>query len=441
MSKFRWIICALLFFATTINYMDRQILSLLKPILDTEIGWTNQQFGAINSVFMFFYGVGLLGFGWLIDRIGTKAGYALSISGWSIAAAAHALVSSIPGFGIARALLGLSEAGNFPAAISVVAQWFPKRERAFATSLFNSGANVGAMLAPALVPPVAQAWGWQAAFIAAGLAGFCWLFLWFPLFSAPEKSRFVNAAELMLIEEENDPNAHPERIPWSRLLGYRQAWAIILLRVCSDPVWWFFLIWLPDFFKKVRGLDIKGSWHYLAIIYALVTVLSILAGWITGRLMQRGWSVSRARKTVMIVCALCVVPILCVNYLEAWIAPWFGGDKLAAADTINWSIVALIGLAGAAHQAWSANSFSTISDMFPKKDVGSMTGLAGMAGCASSIVFPLFCGWILDHYSGRAGYTILFGICAFAYIVAFIVNHLLAPSFEPVTIKHQERKI
>ncbi len=436
MTQFRWVICALLFFATTINYMDRQILALLKPALDGELGWTNEQYGMINSIFTFFYGAGLLGFGWLIDRIGTKAGYALSITGWSLAAAGHGLVSSVGGFGIARSFLGLSEAGNFPAAITVVAQWFPKRERAFATSLFNAGANVGAMLAPALVPPIAGRFGWRAAFVAAGIAGFLWLFLWFPLFSRPEKSKCVNAAELAHIEEGVDAAVHKIKVPWLSLLGYRQTWGVLVLRIFTDPVWWFFLIWLPDFFQKARGLDIKGSWYYLTTIYAVVTLLSIFAGWITGKLMHMGWSVTRARKTVMLICALCVVPILCVTRLDGWISPWFK-NPAAATDVVNWSIVAVIGLAGAAHQAWSANAFTTVSDIYPQQAVGSMTGLGGMAGCVSSIIFPLVCGRVLDHYKGHGniGYGILFGICAFAYVVAFILNHLIIPKFEPLTLK------
>jgi len=422
-TRFRWLICALLFFATTINYMDRQILSLLKPILDKEIGWTNEQFGAVNSVFQAFYGLGLLGFGFVIDRIGVKTGYALSITGWSLAAAAHALVSSVFGFQVARAFLGLTEAGNFPAAVSAVAQWFPKRERALATSLFNAGANAGAMVAPALVPVIASHWGWQAAFVVAGIAGLCWLLLWLPLYSLPRQSRHVSPDELALIE--SDPVTPQAKVPWSSLLGYKQTWAVLVLKIFTDPVWWFFLIWLPDFFKKGRGLDIKASWHYLVAIYGLVTVLSIAAGWFTGRLMQRGWDNTRARKTVMLGCAFCVLPILGVTHVDGLLGP--GHDNAA-----NWCIVLIIAFAGAAHQAWSANLFCTISDMFPKEAVASVTGLAGMAGCVSGIAFPLFCGWVLDRQPGNAGYAILFGCCGFAYLIAFAINHLLAPRFDPI---------
>ena len=424
-TRFRWLICALLFFATTINYMDRQILSLLKPMLDQEIGWTNEQFGMVNSIFQASYGIGLLGFGWLIDRIGIKAGYTLSITGWSLAAAGHALVSSLFGFQVARALLGVTEAGNFPAAVSAVGQWFPKRERALATSLFNSGANVGAMLAPALVPVIATAWGWQAAFVVAGLAGLCWLFLWIPLYSTPRDSKFTGEAEIALIEA--DPAPPQPKVPWSQLLGYRQTWAVLVLKIFTDPVWWFFLIWLPDFFKKARGLDIKNSWHYLVTLYGLVTVLSIAAAWFTGRLMQRGWDNTRARKSVMFGCALCVLPMLGVTQIDSLFGP---GHEVA----VNWCIVLIIALAGAAHQAWSANLFCTISDMFPKEAVASVTGLAGMAGCVSGIGFPIFCGWVLDRQPGNAGYAILFGCCSFAYLIAFAINHLLAPRFDPITV-------
>jgi Sugar phosphate permease len=443
-GKYRWVICALLFFATTINYIDRQILSLIKEILDKQIGWSNEQFGWVNSAFQLAYGVGLLGFGWFVDRYGTKIGYAVSIAVWSVAAAGHALVGSAAGFITARVCLGLGEAGNFPSAIKAVALWFPKRERAFATSIFNAGTNAGALIAPAVIPWLAFKFGWQSAFIAAGIAGGLWLFLWLPFYNTPDKSTRVSGAELAHIdsdEEQSNPQTRaggptgiavgvsdpshasaapesPRKIPWSDLLTYRETWSFILAKFLTDPVWWFFLIWLPDFFKKTRDLDIKKSWIHIVTIYGIITVLSLFGGWITGFLTKKGWSVTRARKTGMFFFALCVLPILAVTRV---------GD---------WTAVLLIGLAGSAHQAWSANLFTTVSDMFPKKAVASVVGIGGMAGSAGGFIFPILTGKMLDHFGKQnnvtAGYAILFGICAFAYLVAFALNHLCAPRFEPI---------
>ncbi len=420
-GNFRWVVCALLFFATTINYIDRQILSLLKEILDKEIGWTNEQFGWVNSAFQFAYGIGLLGFGWFVDRFGTKIGYTVSIIAWSIAAAAHALVGSFTGFITARSALGLGEAGNFPVAIKAVALWFPKRERAFATSIFNAGTNAGALIAPAVIPWMAFTYGWQSCFIVAGIAGLLWLFLWIPFYDVPEKSKYVRAAELVLIRSDREDEKPQEKIPWLSLLGYRQTWSFIIGKFLTDPVWWFFLIWLPDFFKKTRDLDIKKSWIHIVTIYGIVTVLSIFGGWVTGYLTKRGWTVTRARKTGMFIFALCVVPILMVTKV---------GD---------WTAVLLIGLAGAAHQAWSANLYTTVSDMFPKKAVASVIGIGGMAGSAGGILFPVLTGRLLDHFQKQgnvtAGYTILFGVCACMYLLAFGLHHLCAPRFEPFRLK------
>jgi ACS family hexuronate transporter-like MFS transporter len=419
-TNYRWIICGLLFFATTINYVDRQILSLLKEILDKEIGWTNKQFGLVNSLFQITYGVGLVGFGWFVDRFGTKIGYAISIIAWSLAAMAHSLAGSVGGFLTARGALGLGESGNFPSAIKAVSLWFPRRERAFATSLFNAGTNAGALIAPAIIPWMAFAWGWQSTFIAAGIAGFLWLFLWIPFYDSPDKSARVSQVELAHIRSDRDEGQSQQKVPWLNLLGCRQTWSFIVAKFLTDPVWWFFLIWLPDFFKKTRGLDIKKSWIHIVTIYGIVTVLSIFGGWITGYLTGRGWSVTRARKTGMFLFALCALPILMVTKV---------GD---------WTAVLLIGLAGAAHQAWSANLYTTVSDMFPKKAVASVVGLGGMAGSAGGFIFPLLTGTMLDHFQAldkvTTGYAILFGICACMYLVAFAGNHFCAPRFEPVRL-------
>jgi MFS transporter, ACS family, hexuronate transporter len=418
-GSYRWVICGLLFFATTVNYIDRQILSLLKPILDDQLKWTNEEFGYVNAAFQAAYAVGLLAFGWFIDRYGTKIGYAVSIAAWSLAALGHALVASVGGFVIARVALGLGEGGNFPSAIKAVALWFPKKERALATSIFNSGTNVGAIIAPAVVPWIAFTWGWQAAFIAAGLAGFLWLFLWMPFYNVPEKIKGLKPSELSHIRSDAE-SMSTEKVPWLSLLGYRQTWSFITAKFLTDPIWWFFLIWLPDFFKQTRGLDIKKSWVHLVTIYFIVTVLSIIGGWVTGYLTKSGWTVTRARKTGMFIFALLVLPIYLVTTV---------GD---------WTAVLLIGLAGAAHQAWSANLFTTVSDMFPRRAVASVIGIGGMAGALGGIIFPIVTGKLLDVFksSGNVtgGYAVLFSICAFAYLIAFATNHFLARRFEPFEI-------
>ena len=440
-GNYRWVVCTLLFFATTVNYIDRQILSLIKEFLDVQFGWSKADFGLVNSMFQAAYGLGLLFFGWFVDRFGVKVGYAVSMVGWSLAAMAHAIVAIMPGhasiqiggrvfgaaalavaaFGVCRVLLGLAEAGNFPAAVKSTAQWFPKRERAFATSLFNSGTNVGALLAPAVIPFLAIKYGWGMPFIVAGLIGFVWLGFWIKMYDVPEKHKGVDAKELEHILSDREESDRVEKIPWKALLGYRQVWSFIVAKFLTDPVWWFFLIWLPDYFKTTRNLDIKHSWPLLVTIYGIITVLSIFGGWITGHLAKSGWSVTRARKTGMFLFALCVLPIFFVTKI---------GD---------WPAVMLIGLAGAAHQAWSANLFTSVSDMFPKRAIASIVGLGGMAGSLGGMFFPILTGKMLDHYrlagSETAGYAILFSICAFAYLVAFAVNHLLAPRFEPVKIR------
>ena len=318
---------------------------------------------------------------------------------------------------MARASLGLGEGGNFPSAIKATALWFPKRERAFATSIFNSGANVGAIVAPAVVPWIAYSYGWQMAFIAAGIAGLLWLFLWIPFYNKPEQISRVSKEEIEFIRSDADEqNDNRLEMSWGQLLRHRQTWSFIVAKFMTDPVWWFFLIWLPDFFKKTRGLDIKQSWVHLVTIYTLVTVLSIFGGWVTGYLTRQGWSVTRARKTGMFIFALCVLPIFLVTSTNEWIA------------------VLIIGFAGAAHQAWSANLYTTVSDMFPKYAVASVVGLGGLAGAIGGMLFPVFSGRLLDVFTAEgnitAGYAVLFSICGFAYIVTFLLHHLLAPKFE-----------
>jgi ACS family hexuronate transporter-like MFS transporter len=418
---YRWVVCALLFLATTINYMDRQILSLLKPILDTELGWTNEEFGRVNAAFQAAYAVGLLLFGVFIDRFGTKIGYALSLLAWSLAALAHAAVSSVSGFVFARVALGAGEGGNFPSAIKAVALWFPARERAFATALFNAGSNVGAVIAPAVIPWLALTFGWRSAFVAAALAGLVWLALWIPLYDTPERVARLTPAELRHIRSDGEEAPAPRGgVRWRRLLSYRQVWAFVAAKFLTDPVWWFFLIWLPDYFKKTRGLDLKGSWVHLVTIYTIVTVLSIVGGWIPGVLVRRGYERTRARKMGMLLFAFLVLPIVLVGRAS------------------DWEAVLLIGLAGAAHQAWSANLFTTVSDAFPERVVASVVGLGGMAGSLGGVLFPLYTGRLLDRAQMAgdvtAGYALLFALCGGAYLVAFAVNHLLSPRFDPVVM-------
>jgi ACS family hexuronate transporter-like MFS transporter len=416
-GQYRWTICALLFFATTINYIDRQIFSLLKETLDKELGWSNEEFGLVNSFFQGAYAVGLLAFGWFVDRFGPKIGYAVSIAGWSLAACGHGLVHSIFGFKVARISLGLSEAGNFPSAIKAVAQWFPKRERALATALFNAGANVGPIVAPLTIPLIAARWGWRSAFVCAGLLGFIWLIAWEMIYEKPEAHRRVSAEELAFIRSDSDDPVQPVKTPWLQLLRYRQTWSYIVGKALTDPIWWFFLIWLPDYFNKSRGLNIQKSKGYLAAIYGICTVLSIAGGWLTGHLQRRGWSVTRSRKTGMFIFALCVLPIMGVTAVG------------------NWTAVLLIGLAAAAHQAWSANLYTTVSDMFPKTAVASVIGIGSAAGSVTGIYFPRWTGRLLDQMPAQQGYAILFGVCSCAYLVAFLLNHILAPRFDPIPMQ------
>jgi len=421
-SSYRWTVCALLFAATTINYIDRQILALIKPILDEQLHWSNEQFGLTNAFFQLSYAISLMIFGWIVDKYGTKIGYAVSIAAWSCAAVGHALVSSIGGFYVARVVLGLGEGGNFPSAIKAVALWFPKRERATATAIFNSGTNMGAIIAPLIVPAIALSLGWHWAFIFAGIAGFLWLFLWIPFYNVPEKIKATNAAELELIRSDKDDTSRDgEKVSWLSLLGYRQTWSFVVAKALTDPVWWFFLTWLPDFFKQTRHLDIKQSGYMLATIYGMSTVLSIFGGVVVGKLVQSGWSVTRARKTGMLIFALCVLPIIFV------------------VDVNNWTAVVIIGFACSAHQAWSANLFTTASDMFPKRAVASVVGLGGMAGSGLGFVFPIIAGSLLDrfklHNNISGGYAALFSICAGAYLLAFVLQHILAPRFEMTKLK------
>ena len=413
-DSFRWMILFMLFAATTINYLDRQILSILKPILDQELGWTDAQYGMIMSIFQASYAVGLTMFGWIIDKYGARMGFAISIIWWSVGALSHAFAVGVKSMGLSRVILGLGEGGNFPASIKTVTNWFSSGERVFATTLFNSGANVGALVAPATIPFIAAAWGWQSAFIAAGVLGFIWVIFWLRMPKNPRMKLAEESAALAQAEKEEASAS----IPWRKLLAYRQSWSLILVRFLTDPIWWFFLFWLPDFFSKHFGYNIKESALPLIVIYALVTVLSILGGTLTKFLANRGWSLNKVRKISMLVFACCVVPVIFVQYFDMW------------------TIVAVLGLAGGAHQAWSASVYTLGSDMFPKSDVASITGLSGMAGQIGSVLFQTAVGFTLSWFAAQGnashGYDIIFMVCGSAYLAAFVIFSLIIPNINMV---------
>ena len=419
-SHLRWWICLLIFLATALLYSDRQFLSLLKSTLATEIHWTDSQFANVNSCFLGAYAFGLLFIGRIIDKVGVKIGYAATIFFWSLAALCHMLVTSVEGFMLARIFLGLSEAGNFPAAIKAVAQWFPSTERAFATAIVNSGANVGAIAAPLLVAWLLGFSSWHMPFLLAGIAGILWVALWLLFYNTPDKHGMVSAKELAWIRGKQDgaSTETSESLPWVLLLKVPQTWSFISAKFLTDPVWFFLLFWLPDYFKKTRHLDIKSSWPHLMTIYTIVTVFSLMGGYLPGYLVRRGWSLTRARKTAMLSYAVLVLPILMIG---------------SAGD---WTAVFLIGLVGAAHQSWSANLFTTVSDMFPKNSIATIIGMGTLAGAVGSMIFQYVCGHIMDLYGPEhagSGYFLLFAYAASAYLVAFFINNLLAPSYQPVS--------
>ncbi|MFA6246456.1 MAG: MFS transporter [Mucilaginibacter sp.] len=424
-TNYRWVVVVLLFFATTINYLDRQVIGFLKPELEKQFSWTETDYSHIVMGFSAAYALGLLAFGGIIDKIGTKLGYTISLIVWSIAAMLHAIVKSTFGFVAVRAALGLGEAGNFPAAIKVVAEWFPKKERALATGIFNSGANIGAVLAPAMVPWILGIYGWQMAFIITGAIGFVWLIFWWIFYEIPAKHKKINAAEFEHIHSDIDApataNAHEEKIKWGQLFGIRQTWVFVVGKFLTDPMWYFFLFWLPSYFASTFNLDLKKPTLPLILIYTATTIGSIGGGYLSSWFIKRGMPIFKARKTAMFIFALCVVPIFAARYA-----------------TNIWQAVGLISLAAAAHQAWSANIFTTASDIFPKRAVSSVVGIGGMAGSVGGIAFPFFIGWILDSAKAvgniTGGYNTLFIICACAYLLAWLIMHLLTPRMKVVKL-------
>lgn len=429
-GKYRWTICSLIFFATTINYLDRQVISLLKSTLSTELNWNDADYANIEIAFKLFYAFGMLGAGRLIDKLGTKLGYALATGLWSLAAVCHAFASSVFSFAVVRSFLGVTEAGNFPAAIKSVAEWFPKKERALATGIFNSGANFGAIIAPLTVPFIAAEWGWKWAFILTGLIGFIWLIFWFILYEVPRKHKKLSKAEYDYIHSDDDASVATqegpaEKVSWFKLLGFRQTWAFAIGKLLTDPIWWFYLFWLPDFLQGQYQLTTTQIAIPVALVYTISTLGSILGGWVPLWLIKKNWTVFKARKTSMLIYALCVLPIVFAQVL----------------GSINmWLAVLIIGLAAAAHQAWSANIFTTVSDSFPKKAIASVTGIGGMFGSLGGILLSLLVQKNMFVYYRsidkiEVAYYIMFFICGFAYLAGWVVmNALIGKRREMVKI-------
>jgi ACS family hexuronate transporter-like MFS transporter len=411
-KHWRWSVCALLFFGTTINYIDRQVFSILAPDLQRAIGWNELEYASIVTAFQAAYGIGLMFSGRLLDRFGTRLGYAAALTFWSIAAMAHAAAGSALGFGAARFALGLGESGNFPAAVKTVAEWFPKKERALATGIFNAGTNVGAVAAPLLVPWLALNYGWRWAFIATGLCGFLWLIFWRAFYHRPEEHPRLTPGEFAYIR--SDAAEATTRVPWERLLGFRQTWVFALGKFLTDPVWWFYLFWLPKFLNAQYGLTLDRIGPPLVVVYVLADVGSIAGGWLSSSLIKRGWSINAARKTAMLACALAVTPII-----------------FASRASNMWVAVAFFGLATAAHQGFSANLFTLTSDLFPRNAVGSVVGFGGTAGSIGGMLVSSLAGYLLQ-WSGN--YVPLLTMAGSMYLIALLVMHLLAPKLEPAQI-------
>lgn len=437
-GNYRWTICALVFFATTVNYLDRSVISLLKSVLEVEFKWNDGDYSNIEIAFKLFYSLGLLIAGRIVDILGTKKGYAWATGLWSLSAIGHAFANSTFGFVIARATLGLTEAGNFPAAVKSTAEWFPKKERAFATGIFNSGANVGAIIAPLTVPFIAAEWGWEWAFILTGAIGFLWLILWQRHYTSPADSKKLSKAEYDYIHSDNeeisedllsknefkDNNKEAENVSWFKLLTYRQTWAFALGKFLTDPVWWFYLFWLPDFLKGEYKLTLTQIAFPVAVVYIISTIGSVGGGYLPMAFINKGMAVFKARKTSMLIFAFFVIPVI---------------FSQMAGKVNMWLAVLVIGIAAAAHQAWSANIYTTVSDMFPKKATASVIGIGGMMGGLGGILLT----WLVQknmfvHYRAigqiETAYYIMFGICGGAYLLAWLVMHILVPRMKKVEL-------
>ncbi len=412
-GHFRWVICALLLFGTTKNYMDRQVLGVLKTTLQHDLGWNEIDYSNIVFAFQTFYALGMLAVGRLIDHVGTRVGYALAMIFWSLASMGHALASSFTGFVVARSALGFGEAAVFPASIKTVAEWFPKKERALATGIFNAGTNAGAIVTPLTVPWITVHWGWRWAFLITGALGFVWLIFWLLLYRKPEEHPRVSPAELAYIR--SDPAEATTKIKWLSLLPLRQTWAFVMGRFMIDPIWWFYLFWVPDFLQRRHGLSLSHIGLPIVAIYLIADVGSVGGGWLSSWMIHRGRSVNTSRKTAMLLCALCVVPIIFAYRTESL-----------------WDAVLLIGLAAAGHQGFSANLYTITSDMFPARAVGSVVGIGGMAGAVGGMLIAKVVGYALQW---TGSYMIPFFIAGFAYLLALATIHILAPKLEPVSIR------
>lgn len=427
-GNYRWTICGLIFFATTINYLDRAVISLLKSTLTTEMHWDDADYANVEIAFKLSYAIGLLLAGRIIDRMGTKKGYAWATGLWSLSAVGHAFANSVFGFGVARTALGLTEAGNFPAAIKTVAEWFPKKERALATGIFNSGANIGAIIAPLTVPFIAFHYGWKWTFIITGLIGFVWLFFWWRMYTTPKDSKKLSKEEYDYIHSDDEAPTEASIIEdgvnytWAKLLSYKQTWAFAIGKLLTDPIWWFYLFWLPDFLESQYHLKGTAVALPVATVYTISTIGSVWGGWLPMSLIKNNWPSFKARKTSMLIYAFFVLPILFAQYL----------------GSINmWLAVLVIGIAAAAHQAWSANIFTTASDMFPKRAVGSVTGIGGMFGSLGGILLSLLVQKKLFVYYRsidqiETAYYIMFAVCGLAYLSAWVIMHMLAPKMDRV---------
>ena len=427
-GKFRWTICGLLFLAATINYVDRQVIGILKPTLQAQFGWTEIDYGDIVFAFQMAYAIGYLFAGRVMDLLGIQRGFALALTIWSLAAIAAAAVprfgpaaavllgtvgltysASVAGFIVVRFVLGLGESGNFPAAIKTVAEWFPQRERAFATGLFNAGTNIGAVVTPMTVPFITARFGWTWSFVLTGVLGFAWLVAWLVIYEKPDRHPRLKAPERAFIC--SDPVAPATHMPWASLMGYRQTWSFATAKFLTDPIWWMYLFWLPDFFSRNYGLSLLELGPPIIVIYVVADVGSVGGGWLSSLLIRKGWSVNAARKTAMLICAVAVIPII------------------AAASVKNmWAAVALISLATAAHQGWSANLFTLASDMFPRQAVGSVVGLGGFAGAVGGMLIAKVTGYVLQM---TGSYTTVLLIAGGAYLVALAIVQILTPKLEP----------
>lgn len=411
-GRYRWVICALLLFATTKSYMDRQVLSVLKVTLSQQFHWSELDYSNIVLVFQLFYAVGMVLVGRLVDKLGTRKAFALTMTCWSIASMSNGFGTSYGHFIFAAAALGLGQAGMFPASIKCVAEWFPRKERALATGIFNAGTNIGAIIGPLVVPFVTYRWGWQWAFIVVGSLGFIWVALWLTLYQKPEEHPSVSAAELAHIK--SDPIEGREKIPWGSLIKYRQTWAFIAGKFLIDPVWWLYLFWAPSFLQHNYGLTLAQVGAPIMVIYLIADVGSVAGGWFSSALISRGATVNRGRKTAMLICAIAVMPIIFANQMRSM-----------------WAAVMLFGLAAAAHQGFSANLYTITSDMFPNRAVGSVTGIGGMAGSIAGMIMARGVGVVLQR---TGSYRIPLFMAGFAYLIAFSLIQLLAPRLEPATL-------